>query len=68
MGVERRINAVVSEEVYLTLKNIAEEEGITMTEILRRGISLVKWIHEATRDNAKVIVKRGGNEFEVNLW
>jgi hypothetical protein len=66
-GRERRISALVSEDVFETLKTIAEEKKVTMTEVLRQAISLEKWFYEAQKEGARIVVERNGREFEVEF-
>jgi len=66
--VEKRINALVSEEIFDTLKTIAEEKGATMTSVLRQAITLAKWFHQAQKEGARVMVEREGKIYDVGFF
>jgi hypothetical protein len=61
----RRINAVVTEEVFEKLRELAGRKRVTMTEVLRQAISLEKWFEDTRNSGARVLVERDGKTFEV---
>lgn len=61
----RRINALVSADVFEDLQEIARAKNASMTEILRRAISLRKWFDDAQSEGARVMVERNEKLFEV---
>ena len=62
-----RINAVVSNDVFDDLQAIAKSRCVSMTEVIRRAISLEKWFHEAMNDGARVMIERNGELYEVEF-
>ena len=51
----QKISVNLSTEVLATLREMADEENITMTEVLRRSISLHKFLTDSRR-NGKLIL------------
>ena len=49
-----RLNVNVNDDTALALKALAEEQGTTVTEIVRRAVSVYKFFDDA-RDEGKVI-------------
>jgi len=64
----RRINALVSEEVYGVLVGIAARKGTTITEVLRQAIGLEKWFFEAQLSGARILIERDGKTNEVVVF
>ncbi len=56
----------VSSEAYTTLKEMAAQRGVTVTEMLRQAISTAKWVHDTTTQGEKILKQdRDGRLFEV---
>lgn len=65
MAVKLTVN--LSEEVVDALKEMADEDGTSVTEQLRRAISTQKWLHDVQNRDARILVedpKRGTREVE----
>jgi len=54
MTVKLTVN--LSDEVAETLKKLAEHNGITVTEQLRRAISTEKWVEDINKDQSKKLL------------
>jgi hypothetical protein len=44
-----RLNLSLSTKLYSDLEQIAEERGISLTEVARRGLALIKIAHEGQK-------------------
>jgi hypothetical protein len=64
----RRLHFNVSEEVHQVLDSIAEEEGTTMTEVMKRAVSLLKWQRDLKNEGGEIIVIRNGKEYTVEFF
>ena len=54
-----RLNLHLSASVMTTVRTIAAEEGITMTEAIRRAISMLSYVHETRSRGARIFVEEG---------
>ena len=54
-----RLSLNLSPVVMNTVKTIAEEEGITLTEAMRRAISMLNYIHQNKKDGNRILVEEG---------
>jgi hypothetical protein len=52
-----KLTVSLSEEVVSALQEMAEADGTSVTEQLRRAISTQKWLHEVRRRRARVLVE-----------
>jgi hypothetical protein len=52
-----KLTVTLSEEVVSALKEMAESDGTSVTEQLRRAISTQKWLHDVKRRNDRVLVE-----------
>jgi hypothetical protein len=52
-----RMTVKLSPQAAEALKTISDERGITLTEALRRGISIHSYIHEAVKRGAIIMAK-----------
>ena len=55
MAVKMSVN--LSDDAARTLKNLADENGVTITEELRRSISTELWLTEVEKAAGKVVVE-----------
>jgi predicted transcriptional regulator len=62
-----KLTVSLSEEVVGALKEMAEKDGTSVTEQLRRAISTEKWLHDVKERDARILVEdpeRGTREVE----
>lgn len=52
-----RISANLAPEVVDALRSLAERRGTTMTEVLRRAISLEQFLDERLRDGGRLMIE-----------
>lgn len=53
-------------DTHKTLKNIAEEEGTTIADLLRRATKLLLFVRSIKQDpDARLLVERGGDIQEI---
>lgn len=52
-----KISANLPEDAVQALRNIADAEGITVTEVLRRAISTQKFVHDTVSAGSKLLVE-----------
>lgn len=60
-----RLTANISPDVADALKSLADEQGVTITEALRRAISTEKYLKDKVEGGAKVLVEEGGKLKEL---
>jgi Ribbon-helix-helix protein, copG family len=64
MPVKLTVN--LSDEVADTLKKLAQQNGITITEQLRRAISTERWVEDIDKDQSKkLLIEDDGQLKEV---
>lgn len=59
MGIVK-ISANLAEEVVDDMKRRAEEQGITLTELLRQALATQKFLQEEQDSGTQVVLKRKG--------
>jgi hypothetical protein len=52
-----KLTVSLSEEVVNALKEMAEDEGTSVTEQLRRAVSTQKWLHEVRKRKSRLLVE-----------
>ena len=52
-----KLTVTLSEEVVNALKDMAEVDGTSVTEQLRRAISTQKWLHDVKRRKDRILVE-----------
>ena len=58
-----KLTVSLSEEVVNALKEMADEDGTSVTEQLRRSISVQKWLHEVRKQpGVKILVANPAGE------
>ena len=63
-----RYNLEISTDNYKHLKTIAEQEGTSVAELLRRATRLLLFVLSIKQDpNARLLVERGGELQEIVL-
>lgn len=61
-----RLSVNMNDETALALREIADYYGITVTEAVRRAISVAKFIDDKTREGSTVLVEdRNGKQREL---
>jgi hypothetical protein len=65
--VANRLSVNLSNEAAMALRSYVQRHGITVTEAIRRAISLLKYIDELRNEGQKILVsdKAGKNIREV---
>jgi hypothetical protein len=56
-----------SEEAYEALEKLAQERGVSITEVLRDALSHEQWINELRKENARLLIERDGEQRELVL-
>ncbi len=57
-----RVSLNLPADVVRVLKELAQKEGRTMTEIIRRGIETEDFLYGLRAKNAKIIVRQDGED------
>ncbi|MCC5953446.1 MAG: ribbon-helix-helix protein, CopG family [Acidimicrobiia bacterium] len=52
----KRLNLNLGDEVAAALEAMAKEDGVTVTEMVRRSISTEKYLREARADGDKLLL------------
>jgi len=55
----------IPQEMYESLKQLADEEGITMAELLHNGSKWAMLINKLKKENARIFVKSDGETREL---
>ena len=67
-GGSRRLSVNVADDVADAISMLRERHGWSITEVIRRAISALKFIDdEVNKDGGKILVERGGTVREVNF-
>jgi hypothetical protein len=53
----KRISANVTEEDFTILQELADEQGISMTDVLRRALRTSKWLRTIRGSDRKLIIR-----------
>jgi hypothetical protein len=53
----QKISANLSDEVLDVLKKTAERENITLTEVLRRAVSVFKVVDDAVQQGHQILIR-----------
>lgn len=57
MAEKVKVTVNMTQEDVDTLKELAEEQGITLTDALRRAVRTEKFIREAVAEDANILVE-----------
>jgi hypothetical protein len=60
-----RYNVEFSKEVNQALERLAEEQGGSKADVLRRAIALEQWLAEVKEKGGRVLIEQNGNISEV---
>lgn len=60
-----RVNVNFSEGAYSDLQQLARARGKTKAEVLRDAIALARWVDDARREGARILVEGNGRLREV---
>jgi len=61
----RRLNVVFSESAYSMLKDLAEESGKTISDVVRDAIALQRWFNGVRREGGRILVEQRGRVREI---
>jgi len=62
----KRYNLAIPIDTYKSLQKIAEQEGTTIAELLRRAIKWLMFVRTIKLDpDARLLVERGGQTREI---
>lgn len=65
----RRLSVLVAPDVGDAIDQLARRHGTTITDVIRRAVSVLKYIDDAAQDNGKILVKHDDVVQEVRfLW
>jgi len=59
-----RLSVNLSRDVALTLRNMAQQQGVTVTEALRRAIGTEKFLRDETSTGSKILIEDTNNKFK----
>jgi hypothetical protein len=59
-AVYQRVNVNFSPDTYDTLAQLAKQKGVTMSEVLRQSISLMKFTEGVISTGGRLLVERNG--------
>jgi len=58
----QRLSVNLSDDVANALREIADEDGISVTEAIRRAISSERWIRDVDKRKGKILVQEPGSK------
>jgi len=53
----QKLSVNLSEEVLAALRGMADRDNVTLTEVLRRAISTLKYLEDAQRGGKAVLIR-----------
>ena len=62
---EHRLNVRISGSAYDELQKLAEEQGTTMSNVMRSAIALERWYRRNLKEGGRVLVERNGTTREL---
>jgi len=57
MTTSKRLSVNLSEKAYKDLEAMADEAGISMTEVVRKAIGMEKFLTDAQNKNQKILLE-----------
>lgn len=64
-----RMSVNLAPDVAAALQDVAARRGITITDAIRKAISMLKYLDDADQRRAKVLIEgRRGGMLEVDFW
>lgn len=64
----KRVNVIFSKDQYNTLKQLADQQGISISDALRQAIKVAKLVVEANRNpEERVLIQKGKEVQEVKI-
>jgi hypothetical protein len=64
---QKRVNVIFSAQQYQTLRELAEKQGINISDVLRQAINITKLVVEANQDGRILIQRRNGKVQQLKL-
>lgn len=64
----RRLSVNVAPDVGEAIDVLAKRHGTTITDVIRRAISIYKYIDDETAHGAKILVEKNGTLREVKFF
>jgi hypothetical protein len=61
----RRLNVVFSEAAYDALKELADQSGKTISDVVRDAIALQRWFNDVRKGGDRVLVEERGRVREI---
>jgi hypothetical protein len=61
----RRLNVVFSESAYNTIKDLADQSGKTISDVVRDALALQKWFIDVRRKGGRILVEERGRVREI---
>jgi ribbon-helix-helix protein len=63
----KRVNVIFSSQQYQMLKDLAERQGVSISDVLRQALALTKLIAEAERNDQKFLIEKDGQYQQVRF-
>jgi len=64
---QKRVNVIFSPQQYQTLRDLADKQGINISDVLRQAINITKLVVEANQDGKILIQRRNGKVQQLKL-
>jgi hypothetical protein len=64
----RRLSVNVASDVGDAIDQLAKRHGTTITDVIRRAVSIYKYIDDQTTDGARILVEDKGTIREVKFF
>jgi len=63
----RRLSVNVASDVAAAIEDLAKRHDTTITDVIRRAVSVYKFMDDEVRDGGKIMVERGGTVRELKF-
>jgi hypothetical protein len=64
----RRLSVNVAPDVGEAIDDLAKRHGTTITDVIRRAVSIYKYVDDETSRGAKILVEKDGTFREVKFF
>jgi hypothetical protein len=65
-GTPRRVNVQFSPEAYATLREVARQQGKSISETIRDGLKWQRFIQDLRKENGRLLIERDGKVRELH--
>jgi hypothetical protein len=63
----KRVNVIFSSQQYQMLKDLADRQGVSISDVLRQALALTKLISDVEQNNERFLIEKNGQYQQVRL-